>query len=277
MPSTQIRVTPNESGRMVIDVLAIHRGSSRRKAKDLLDRRLVFINGRRIWMARHLLRTGDLIEIIPTSPAPPCPDAAVILFQDSDYLITDKPAGIVTNGPHSLETRLQTALNLPALAAVHRLDRGTSGCLMFAKHAAAQQRILPLFAERKLKKTYQAMVVGTIQKPRFTITKPIARQSAITDIHVVDTNRQASHLRITIQTGRTHQIRKHLTAIGHPILGDPYYATKREISPLEQRLQRPMLHAFQLSFTQPLSGAPIRCIAPLPADFRKGLTWFHLR
>ena len=121
------------------------------------------------------------------------------------------------------------------------------------------------------------MVVGTIQKPRFTITKPIERQSAITDIHVVDTNRQASHLRITIQTGRTHQIRKHLTAIGHPILGEPYYATKREISPLEQRLQRPMLHAFQLSFTQPLSGAPIRCIAPLPADFRKGLTWFHLR
>lgn len=267
----------NESGDTLIDFLTLHGRSSRKKAKSLLDRRSVFINGRRIWMARHTLETGDIIEIAETPQIPPGPASAIILFQDADYLIADKPIGILANGPHSLETRLQTTLDIPSLMAVHRLDRGTSGCLLFAKNAAAQQRILPLFSGRKIKKFYHALVTGLIPKQRFSITKPIDDQPALTDILVLDANRQASHLRIVIHTGRTHQIRKHLTAIGHPILGDPYYATRREISPLERCLQRPMLHAFRLSFIHPITGIPVRCTAPLPSDFRQGLVLLHLR
>lgn len=277
MPITQIRVASNESGHWIIDVLTRHRGSSRRKAKDLLDQRRVFINGRRIWMARHPLQTSDVIEIIETPESPTRPDTALILFQDADYLVANKPAGVVTNGPRSFETRLQTALKTPSLTAVHRLDRGTSGCLLFAKHAAAQQDVLPLFAGRKIQKIYHAIVAGLIQEPQLTITKPIEGRPATTDIRVVNTNRQASHLWIAIQTGRTHQIRKHLTAIGHPVLGEPYYATRRKISRLERHFQRPMLHAFRLSFIHPITGASVRCSAPLPGDFRQGLSWLHLR
>ncbi len=277
MNAMQIIVTEGETGRLLIDFLAAHRNCSRRKAKNLLDRRTIFVNGRRIWMAHHILKTGDIVDLpehaVPVEPGTVSPP---ILYQDDNYLIADKPAGILANGPHSLETRLQSSMGMPALTAVHRLDRGTSGCLLFAKNADAQQRMFLLFKDRKIDKIYQALVSGTIREPHFTITKPIAGQTAITEVTVLKTGVPASHLQIAIHTGRTHQIRKHLLTIGHPLLGEYYYASHRAVGALEQRFQRPMLHACRIGFTHPLTGSPVRCEAPLPADFRQGLKWLHL-
>lgn len=277
MTTTRICVTSAGADRPLIDVLASNRGWSRRKAKALLDRRAVFVNGRRTWMAHHLLKAGDAIDLpADAGPSEPGPAVPRILYQDDHCLVADKPAGLLANGPHSLETRLRAALGNPALAAVHRLDRGTSGCLLFAKNAEAQERLFVLFKERKIHKLYRALVSGPIREPRFTITRPIAGQTAVTDIQVLETSSQASHLQIAIHTGRTHQIRKHLLAIGHPLLGDPYYATRREVSPLERRFRRPMLHAFRISFRHPVTGATVRCEAPVPADFRQALAWLRL-
>ncbi len=277
MHNLRLQVAPGEAGRPLLDFLAAHCACSRRHAKELLDQRLVFVNGRRVWMARHRLQARDAIDLPPAArAAAPAGSAPPILYQDRDYLVANKPAGILANGPHSLETRLQSGLNLPGLAAVHRLDRGTSGCLLCAKNPAAQQAARLQFAARKIEKIYRALVAGPVRQPHFTITHPIAGQAAITEVQVLDANRRASHLRIALRTGRTHQIRKHLLAIGHPILGEPFYAPRREVGPLERRFRRPMLHAFQLNFIQPLSGAAVRCTAPLPADFRQGLAWLGL-
>lgn len=270
-------VPPAESDHTLIDFLAHHRHISRRKAKDIINRRCVFVNGQRIWMAHHRLQPGDTVDITEESGVEPRMDASLILFQDHDYLVVNKPAGIVTNGPHSLEAALQARLANPALTAVHRLDRNTSGCLLLAQHREAQRRIISSFSGRKIKKIYHAIVIGMITEKELSITKAIEGQPAITHIRVLDTNRQASHLLIAIETGRTHQIRKHLTAFRHPIAGDQYYATRRDISPAERSIQRHMLHAFRLSFIHPITGDAIRCTAPLPDDFQNCLHRFHLR
>lgn len=273
----RLGVSSQEGGRWLIDFLASHRGFSRRQAKSLLDRRLVFVNRRRVWMARHSLQAGDIVELPRICGAgASSPAAPRILYQDADYLIADKPAGLLANGPHSLETRLQAELGMPELAAAHRLDRGTSGCLLFAKNADARQRMRGMFAERKIRKIYHALVNGTIRDRRRTITNPIEGQEAVTEIQVLNANSRFSHLRIGLRTGRTHQIRKHLLAIGHPILGEQYYATRRPLDGLERRFQRPMLHAFQIGFIHPFTGTAVHCTAPLPGDFRQGLAWLHL-
>ena len=289
MTPNQFRVRSSESGNTLIDLLSRHLKVSRTKAKALIDKRCVFVNSQRIWMARHKLQTGDKINVMAgfSSAIPglhktgmkmrPPVDNSIILFQDSDILIANKPAGILANGPKSLESDLRTRLENPTLTAVHRLDKDTSGCLLFAKHAEAESSSISLFSKRSIRKIYHAIVNGIIKKPELTITKPVESQSAVTRIRVLDANQNASHLRITIETGRTHQIRKHLTAIRHPILGDQTYATSRYVQPLEQAVPRQMLHAFQLIFTHPMNGNPVRCTAPLPDDFRKCLKQYRLK
>ncbi len=277
MEPNRLRVSPSEAGQALLDFLSARCGCSRRKAKDLLDRRRVFVNQRRIWMAHHPLQAADIVEWVTVAePETPVPETPPILYQDEHLLIADKPAGLLANGPHSLEALLRQALGIPELTAVHRLDSGTSGCLLFAKHAAARERLLPLFSERTIEKVYHALVSGSIHESHFTVRRPLAGQTAITDIQVLRTSPGASHLRIVIHTGRTHQIRKHLLCIGHPLIGEPYYATRRALPPVERRFARPMLHARQLSFPHPFTGVVIRCSAPLPDDFRRGLALFHL-
>jgi 23S rRNA-/tRNA-specific pseudouridylate synthase len=147
---------------------------------------------------------------------------------------------------------------------------------LFAKNDLAQQRIRALFAERKVQKIYRALAGGLVREKRVTIARPLDGQTAVTEIRVLNANRQGSYLEIAIHTGRTHQIRKHLLAIGHPLFGEPNYATRRVLSPLERRFRRPMLHALRLGFTHPITGAAVHCLAPLPADFRQGLAWLGL-
>lgn len=281
-------VQPAEAGAPLLAFLAEQMQLSNRQAKALLDARKVFVNGQRVWMARHRISPRDRVEIQEVVPACPAVTAQSVLFESPDYLIANKPPGILANvyppqaappatkGPNSMEESLRRELHNPALLAVHRLDRDTSGCLLFAKSAEALALVRPLFVKRQIRKLYQAIVCGCLGAQAREITCRIDGQSARTCVKTLRTNKWASHLQIELETGRTHQIRRHLLAIGHPVLGDQQYGTKRALSPRELAVPRQMLHAAELSFYHPVTGQLIRARSPLPDDFKACLRQFGL-
>jgi len=172
---------------------------------------------------------------------------------------------------------------------MHRLDKGTSGVMVVAKHDSAHQELARQFHDREVEKGYVALVWGLVQQ-RKRIDIPIGRdpvrrekistrarraRSAVTRVTWARHVPGVSLLRIAIATGRTHQIRVHLNAIGHPIVGDALYGGVHRRMPQHlravQRLTRPFLHAERLAFTQPRTGEPLEFTAPLPPDLREVL------
>jgi len=272
----QLKVRLADHGAILIAFLAAHLQLSNHKAKALLDARRVFVNGQRVWMARHRLDPGDRVEIQEGLAAGPVVSREAVLYASGDYLIANKPPGLLANGPQSLELGLRRLLGNPALTAVHRLDRDTSGCLLFAQQAEAEARIRPLFVQHRIRKMYHAIVSGFVPDREQEITFPLDHHSARTLVRTLDANKRASHLWIELETGRTHQIRRHLVAIGHPLLGDQQYATRREVSPQERAVRRQMLHAYELAFRHPVTGQPVHGKAPLPDDFTACLRKFGL-
>lgn len=199
-----------------------------------------------------------------------------ILYEDSALVFIDKPAGLVVQrrmfAPdepylHDLVQRHTS----PAFL-LQRLDRGTSGVLFFSKRADVNAGLTRQFALRQIRKTYLAICEGELTEPR-TIDAPIARVGAITFAVRDEGKRAVTHVvpvaastagslvTIALETGRTHQIRVHLSAIGHPVAGDWLYG--------ERNAARPMLHAAELAMVHPLTGQPLRVAAPLPDDFRQ--------
>jgi RluA family pseudouridine synthase len=199
-----------------------------------------------------------------------------ILHEDEALIFVDKPAGLLVqrraHGPdepclHDLVQRHTGSAFL-----LHRLDRGTSGVIFFSKRADLNAGLTRQFARKQIGKTYLALCEGELAAPR-TIDAPIRRVGAIT-FGVRDDGRRAvtrvaplawsatgSLLEITLETGRTHQIRVHLAGIGHPVAGDWLYGTAGAA--------RPMLHAAELALRHPLTGQPLSVAAPLPRDFRE--------
>ncbi len=274
----RLTVSRAERGAALLAVLSARLGLSRRGAKARLDARRVFVNGRRVWMAHHRLEPGDVIDLAPDpAPGPADPTTGAPLYADADFLVVNKPAGWLSNGPRSIEAAWRAAVACPELAAAHRLDRDTSGCLLLARHAAAEARMRPLFARRDVRKVYRAIAAGQVRGPAFEIARPVDGEPARTQVQVLDAGRRASHLQLVIETGRTHQIRRHLAAIGHPLLGDPLYAGRRPLDAPERAVPRQMLHAAALEFLQPIRGTRVAARAPLPADFRECLRRFRLR
>lgn len=315
------KVAPSENGLPLLQFLAGRLAISRRKAKEIIDQRRVFVSGKRIWMARHTLKAGDSITGLLGLEQAAAEQPIKVLYKDKDYLVIDKPAGIEANGKNSVEQLLnrhsgdelscdkatgstggatasgraaaeRDALALPRhwrgtrtfngdfenqLIACHRLDKDTSGCLIFASNPAAKERIIPLFATGKIIKTYQAIIAGRLAEKSVTIARPLEGQRAVTHVEVISSVPAATHVRIKLETGRTHQIRKHLAAIGHPVLGDRQYGGNRALSPVERSIPRQMLHASEIAFVNPISGKSIRCRAELPEDFKDCLKRFNLK
>jgi len=293
-----LSVGPEHAGRPLLEFLAEEFDLSKRKAKSMLDRRNVFVNGRLIWMAQHSLRRDDRITVVMSDPA--CAKAAgqviqscvssgtgqpgrsaqrgqALLFRDSHYVIVNKRPGIVSCGPHSLELELQEELKQPRLCAVHRLDRDTSGCLMFAFNKEAFEKMVSLFRQRKIDKRYHAIVEGMMEGRRRTIDRPISGEESVTHIEVLGSNRAASHLLARIETGRTHQIRRHLVAIGYRILGDRTYGVGKAVGAEYRGVARQMLHASSIGFIHPVTGVKVSVTAPLAPDFLQCLRHFSLK
>src|SRR6476469_2570815 len=237
------------------------------------------------------------------APAPDIP--LTIVYEDDDLLIIDKPAGLVVHPApgHSGDTLVNALLahgdgstwggiaGVQRPGIVHRLDRDTSGLLMVARHDAAQASIMAQLKARRVKKTYLALVLGEVAAAVGRIEAPIGRdpkhrtrlgvvadgRPAITGYRVRERFPGWTLLELDLVTGRTHQIRVHLDAIGHPIAGDPLYGTGTSRRGPDVRgaagepLRRLFLHAWRLELTSPSSGALIRAEAPLPGELERVL------
>jgi 23S rRNA pseudouridine1911/1915/1917 synthase len=249
------------------------------------------------------LRGGETVEVEVPDPVPARPQAEAIpltiVFEDDRLLVLDKPAGLVVHpGAGTASGTLVNALlhhvkDLSGIGGVvrpgivHRLDRGTSGLLVVAKDDEGHRALARQFAGRTVEKEYLALVLGVPAQREGTIDKPIGRhpverkrmavreggRSARSTYTVIEALDGAALLRVRIHTGRTHQIRVHLAAIGHPVAGDAVYGGTR--TPGSRRaasraalesLTRPALHAARLAFQHPADGRPLAFSSPPPAD-----------
>jgi 23S rRNA pseudouridine1911/1915/1917 synthase len=268
MKAMRLRVRQKEAGTLLVDFMSGRLGVSKKRSKAILDSRNVLVDDRRTWMARHVLHPGNVVDILPDAARRASPRRISIVFDDDAYLIVNKPAGMLSNGPDSVEAYLRSRPRSSAATVAHRLDRDTSGCLLAARGDLALKAILPLFRKHLVRKQYHALTLGRINPPRGTIRTDIDQRRAVTHFRTLDANRTAGHILVRTETGRTHQIRKHLASIRHPILGDRRYglvvdARLRRLVP-----RRQMLHASLLEFTHPLTGKKVRARASLPKDFR---------
>ena len=290
------------------DFLALKFALSRRTAKAMIDGRSVWVNRKCVWIARFALRTGDLVEIpsqvvkgalrqgvgirhrrtedgensavgLRLGPTPRQLARHVrVLWQNDNYLICDKPAGLVScDDPKSVETILREQEKVPTLEAVHRLDRDTTGCLLFAKNHAALVAAVDVFKTHKVSKVYHAIAAGSFKFAHQIVDTPLDGQPAVSKVTREAASADASFLRIRIETGRTNQIRRHLASIRYPIIGDRVFGLKNVRDPRLMQVPRQMLHASTLTLPDPLTPhAEIKAHSPLPADFRAALRLFGM-
>ncbi len=275
-----LTVTGGEAGATLQNFLSERLKISKRAAKDLIDRRCVWVNRQCIWMARHNLKGGDVVEAQAATAGAAAerekPRHLRILSQSDHYLFVDKPYGMLTIGPGGLEEVLREQMGDPDLHAVHRLDRDTSGCLLVAKGKEALDAAISVFKTRRVKKLYEFVAAGRIETNPTTITTPIEDQPAKTTIRRISCTPDATFGSARIETGRTHQIRIHLASIRHPVLGDRVHGLKKSADPRLMRVPRQMLHATELELDDPMGRGHLKAHSPLPADFRRCLQIFGL-
>ena len=275
MKKQTFSISFEDEGRL-FDVLARKLGVSKKRAQALIDAKQVLVNGKRIWIRRHLLKEDDVVEVIDWERRIDPPKHLRTLWSDADYLVAEKPPYVIVNAAKgSLEERLREQEKNPAILAVHRLDKETSGCVLFARSPEAKKAMIPLFRGHDVIKVYRAVVIGSFPRKWTEIHSDLDGYVATTLVKVLDGNKHASYLELRIETGRTHQIRRHLADKRHPVLGDKQYAGVGNETSLAQ--PRQMLHAHRLVFRHPRTGETVRATAPLPADFRRCLKELKLR
>lgn len=272
--------------------------TTRSRARRLIDEGLVTVDGRLPAKAGLALEPGQRVRVTrpPVEPSALTPEPVPlrIVYEDDDLLAVDKPAGLTVHPApgHQSGTLVHALLaHCPQLSEaggagrpgiVHRLDKDTSGLILVAKTDAAHLALARQLKERTVEKTYLALVEGRPDPPQGVIEAPIGRHPrARQRMAVVERGREArTHYRalreidgrtlleVRPETGRTHQIRVHLAAIGHPVVGDAVYG-RRGARP--QGLRRQFLHAWRLAFTHPRTGARVTLEAPLPEELESAL------
>lgn len=267
---------------------------SRSHARRLIDEGLVTVEGRRLKPAERLPAGVTVtVNIPPPEKLDLLPEniPLTIIYQDNDLIVLDKPAGLTVHpAPGHPSGTLVNALlaicpDLRGIAGtlrpgiVHRLDKDTSGLMVVAKNDRARQAIARQLQQREVHKSYLALVYGTPSPREGVIEAPIGRHPRNRKkMAVVEGGRDAetryrvreelpgySLLEVEPVTGRTHQIRVHMAAIGHPVVGDATYGRRSDI------VRRQFLHAWRLEFAMPLSGRQVEFISPLPPDLREAL------
>jgi 23S rRNA pseudouridine1911/1915/1917 synthase len=276
-------------------LVAIQENISRTTAQQMVTEGTVLVNGR-LSKPGYALRVGDEVQVLQivaqsyTGTAKPQPLALDVIYEDSDLLVVNKAAGMVVHPApgHSDDTLVNALLAYyPDLRGgeglrpgiVHRLDKDTSGVLVIAKNAETQAALIEQMKQHKVIKRYLALVDGVVSLDQGSIDAPIGRdprhrqQMAITAVasrearthfRVLERFQRHTLLLLQLETGRTHQIRVHLQAIGHPVVGDPVYGASKVHGKIT--LNRQFLHACQLTFTHPRTGKVIDVEAPLPVD-----------
>jgi 23S rRNA pseudouridine1911/1915/1917 synthase len=278
--------------------LADHAGlPSRAAAERLIERGAVRVDGERAHKALRLAG-GERIEFeeeAAAAPAGPEPGSELeipLALIDDDVIVADKPAGVVTHpAPGVVGPTLVAALRTLGLrggddeqrpGVIHRLDRDTSGLLVLSRSDRAYAALGEQMRARRIEREYMALVRGRPPSRRGTIDAPIGRdrndvgkmavggrseRSAVTHFELAEPLAGMSLLRLKLETGRTHQIRVHLAAIGHPVLGDPTYG----VSGAQIGLGRQFLHAARLGFEHPADGHRVELTSELPPDLAEAL------
>lgn len=275
-------------------------GLSRAKAGALLESQAVAQNGV-VLKKSDELTSGSLLEIDFSEPSGYVPevtrvDNLEILYADDDVVVVDKPAGVAAHtgpgweGPtvvgalRAAGIRVSTSGPVEREGIVHRLDAGTSGAMVVAKSELAYGKLKNEFRYHRVEKIYTALATGRVNPLIGTIDAPIGRapgrefkmavvsggKPAVTHYDVVEELPGATLLKVQLETGRTHQIRVHLAAIGHPLVGDTEYGADRKTA-ARLGLERQWLHASRLAFRHPRTGLDVAVQAPLPADLAAAL------
>lgn len=266
---------------------------SRARAQRLIDAGLVRVDGR-LRPKRHQLEGGELVEVeepaVPATVDETDPAPFQIAYEDDHLLVVDKPAGVVVH-PARGNRSGTLAQALAGVAAggeepwragiVHRLDRDTSGLLVVAKREETHRALKALLSARRMHRQYLTLVDGRPEARTGTIEAPIGRdrrdpllmsiesdapREARTHFELERLLPDTTLLRVMLETGRTHQIRVHMAAIGHPVLGDHQYGGR-----MDYGLTRQFLHAARLSFQHPITGEQLDVESPLPADLGAAL------
>lgn len=282
---------------------------SRSELARLIRSGRVLLNGRPAKPSSET-RPGDRVAVELPPPEPSdlaAEDLPVrIVWEDEHLAVVEKPAGMVTHPAGPLRTGTLVNALLARLGdlsgvggvlrpgIVHRLDKGTSGLLVVAKSDEAHRRLAAQLRDRTLSRTYEAIAWGSVAPRAFTVDAPIARdprdrkrmavvsggKEARSHVTVLDAGELASRVEVSLETGRTHQIRVHLAHRGHPVVGDATYGGRRRAlrslpaplrpagSALLDAIDRPALHARELGLVHPFTREALSFESPLPADFR---------
>jgi 23S rRNA pseudouridine1911/1915/1917 synthase len=295
-PPEPIVIPAALEGERLDRAVALITGWPRGAVQTLLDEGAVRVDGRAVAKS-HRLREGAVVELLaePAGDVAPSADASVdvdVRHADDDVIVVAKPAGLVVHpgAGHSTGTLVHGLLaRFPDIAVVgdpmrpgivHRLDRDTSGLMVVARSERAYDALVAALAARTVERRYTALVWGRLASPRGLIDAPIGRsESRRTRMAVREAGKPArteyevravfdtpvcTLLECRLETGRTHQVRVHLAAIGHPVVGDATYGGARD----QLQLERPFLHATTLAFTHPGSGTAMRFEEPLPEQLR---------
>ena len=283
---------------------------SRSSVSALIDQGRIIVDGAPIRSRSTALRLGQELRIDQADEhrlIGPAPDPSVVfdvVYEDADVIVVDKPAGLVVHpgAGHRTATLVHGLLarypELPAVAGapgadpdrpgiVHRLDRGTSGLMVVARSPLAYQSLVAQLGDRTVSRRYRVLVLGSVEGETGVVDAPVGRSvSSPTRMAISRRGKEArtryrverrfaepaptTLMTATLETGRTHQIRVHLSAIGHPVAADEIYSRGRSLPGAV--ISRPFLHAYALAFVHPGTGEPVSWTSELPGDLRHQLS-----
>lgn len=300
MERLRYQALQDDMGERLDTFVARQAGLSRTRAQVLILEGAVSVDGEQV-AKNHRIRPGEWVEIAVPEPRPaePLPqDIPVdILYEDKDLAVVNKPAGMVVHpaAGHEEGTLVNALLyaikDLSGIGGilrpgiVHRLDRYTSGLMVVAKNDSSHTKLQDLIRERELKRVYLALAHGLPSTRLGTIDAPVGRdpddrkkmavtadagRPSVTHFKVVEYFSDSSLLEVELVTGRTHQIRVHLSYIGHAVVGDAEYGQMGELE-RELGLERQFLHAYKISFPHPITGEEVLLEQPLPHDLQSAL------
>ncbi|MBQ3834911.1 MAG: RluA family pseudouridine synthase [Elusimicrobia bacterium] len=269
----------------------LHKDYSRTYFQNMIKDGKVLVNSKKVHPS-YKAKKDDVIEYEIEETAPITLKAEKIpldiIYEDDDIIVINKQADLVVHPSYGHETgTLLNALlyhfkNKISPFMVHRLDKDTTGAIIFAKNEKAKVSLSKQFQKRTINKTYIAAVTGAVLEENGRIEAPLgrslanrkiievgplAKKMAITEFKVLSRNRDMSLLQVHIITGRTHQIRSHMKYIGHPVLGDIAYGGSDHIG--DMKFTRQMLHSYRIIFTHPVTSKQMDLVAPLPKDMKK--------
>lgn len=297
----QLTVPEGVAGERIDSALTRVLGLSRTSIVKLLDDGDITTDNRAMQKSDRVA-AGQIIEVLMPAPVnqDPIPltplEGLTVVYNDDDIVVIDKPVGCAAHpspgwmGPTVVGALMAAGYTIstsgPAERAgvVHRLDAGTSGLMIIAKTEAAYLTLKEMFREHKVEKTYHALVQGHMDPSSGTIDAPIDRhpkedhrfavvatgKESITHYEVIEYYRSVSLVKVELETGRTHQIRVHFSALGHPLVGDTTYGADPVLGK-KMKMSRPWLHALELRFNHPTNGNPLVLTAPYPADLQASL------